>query len=121
MKKPVKRKTSSPRSTRREPRKEAVLFEYFDPAAKVVTLAGEFNQWNPTGKPMKRSPGGLWTVTMRLAPDTYQYKFVINGERWEEDPLNLTRIGNEHGSFNSSIQVGGPPSDSEGRRSATPC
>jgi hypothetical protein len=41
-----------------------------------------------------------------LAPGAYQYKFVVNGERWEEDPLNLQRVMNEHGTFNSIRNVG---------------
>lgn len=106
MKEPVRRKTSSPRSTRRAPVKETVLFEYFDPSAKIVTVVGDFNRWNPTARPLKRDAGGLWKVKVRLAPGTYQYKFVVNGERWEEDPLNLRRTMNEHGTFNSIRNVG---------------
>jgi 1,4-alpha-glucan branching enzyme len=89
--------------TRKEPppKKKTVSFEYFDPAATVVTLAGDFNGWDPKVRPLKRDAGGLWKATLRLAAGTYQYKFVVNGERWEEDPLNLERVPNEHGSFNS--------------------
>ena len=36
-----------------------------------------------------------------VGPGRYEYKFVINDERWEEDPLNLHRVRNEHGIFNS--------------------
>ncbi len=34
--------------------------------------------------------GRLWKASVRLDPGMYEYKFVINGERWEEDPLILT-------------------------------
>lgn len=111
MKEPT-RKTKSPArsSPRRAPRpkvtKAIVVFEYFDPSANIVTVTGDFNQWNPTARPMKRDAGGLWKVKVRLDPGSYQYKFVINGERWEEDPLNLHRTMNEHGSFNSVRNVG---------------
>jgi 5'-AMP-activated protein kinase regulatory beta subunit len=91
--------------------KETVSFEYFDPSAKVVALAGDFNQWKFVVRPLKRDAGGLWTVTMRLAPGSYQYKFVVNGERWEEDPLNLHRVMNEHGTYNSVRKVGAGPDD----------
>lgn len=108
MKEPVKKKSSSPRPTRapKGPKKESVLFEYFDPSAQVVAVVGDFNQWKPEGKPMKRDTGGLWTLKVSLAPGTYQYKFLVNGERWEEDPLNLQRVMNEHGTFNSICNVG---------------
>jgi 1,4-alpha-glucan branching enzyme len=106
---------SSPRAVRRAPAKEAVLFEYFDPSAKIVTVAGDFNQWNPTVRPMKRDAGGLWKVKVRLDPGSYQYKFVVNGERWEEDPLNLHRAINEHGTFNSIRNVGANSEGNLGR------
>jgi len=106
---------SSPRAARRAPAKEAILFEYFDPSAKVVALAADFNQWNPTARPMKRDAGGLWKVKVRLGPGSYHYKFVVNGERWEEDPLNLHRTMNEHGSFNSIRNVGANPEASPER------
>lgn len=50
---------------------------------------------------MKRDASSLWKVKVLLLPGSYQYKFVVNEERWEEDPLNLHRIMNEHGTFNS--------------------
>jgi len=100
-------KTSSPRRVAR-PRvvKELVAFEYFDPSANVVALVGDFNQWNSAARPLKRDSGGLWSVKIRLAPGSYQYKFVINGDRWEEDPLNQHRVMNEHGTHNSIRTVG---------------
>ena len=105
---------SSPRAVRRAPAKQAILFEYFDPSAKIVTVAGDFNQWSPTARPLKRDAGGLWKVKIRLGPGSYQYKFVVNGERWEEDPLNLHRTLNAHGSFNSIRNVGANPEESVG-------
>lgn len=111
MKQPTRKKASSPRPPRRSSTKESVTFEYFDPSAAVVTLVGDFNQWDLKARPLKRDAGGLWKVTVRLEPGTYQYKFVVNGKRWEEDPLNLHRILNEHGTFNSIRKVGPPPTD----------
>jgi len=105
MKQPARKKASSPRSSRRPSTKQSITFEYFDPSATVVTLVGDFNRWDPKARPLKRDAGGLWKVTMRLEPGTYPYKFVVNGERWEEDPLNLHRVYNEHGTFNSLRKV----------------
>jgi 1,4-alpha-glucan branching enzyme len=107
MKQPAGKKTSSSRAPRRPSTKPQVTFEYFDPSATIVTLVGDFNRWDQKARPLKRDAGGLWKVALRLAPGSYQYKFVINGERWEEDPLNLHRVPNEHGTFNSIRTV--PP------------
>ncbi|MBK5282040.1 MAG: isoamylase early set domain-containing protein [Nitrospiraceae bacterium] len=111
MKQPARKKASLPRSPRRPSTKHSVSFEYFDPSATVVTLVGDFNQWNQKARPLKRDAGGLWKVTVRLETGAYQYKFVVNGERWEEDPLNLHRVLNEHGTFNSIRKVGELPAE----------
>jgi len=106
------RKTKSPRSVARpKVTTKLVLFEYFDPSANVVALVGDFNHWNPAARPLKRDAGGLWRVKIRLAPGNYQYKFILNGERWEEDPLNHHRVMNEHGTYNSIRNVGAAPHD----------
>lgn len=76
-----------------------MLFSYFAPASRQVTLAGNFNNWGGTqggGRydasidPMEDPDGdGIWTVVMPLPPGRYQYKFVIDGGiRWEQDPSN---------------------------------
>jgi 1,4-alpha-glucan branching enzyme len=98
------------KAPRRLSSKKTVSFEYFDPAARIVTVAGDFNGWDPRAKPLKRDAGGLWTVSVRLEPGIYRYKFVVNGEQWEEDPLNLHRVLNEHGTYNSIRKVGAIPS-----------
>jgi 1,4-alpha-glucan branching enzyme len=116
MKQPTRKKSSAARVAKRQSTKQPVTFEYFDPSATIVTLVADFNQWDPNARPLKRDPGGLWKVTIRLEPGTYQYKFVVNGERWEEDPLNMHRTYNEHGSQNSIRKVGSP---SEGERGPT--
>ncbi len=51
MKESKVQKSFSLRSTGRAPAKKVVLFEYFDPSAKIVTIAGDFNQWKLAAKP----------------------------------------------------------------------
>jgi len=111
MNQPARKKVSPSRSPKRSSSKQSVTFEYFDPSATVVTLVGDFNKWDLKARPLKRDAGRLWKVTVRLEPGIYQYKFVVNGERWEEDPLNLHRVLNEHGTFNSIRRVGQPSAD----------
>jgi len=86
--------------------KDLVSFEYVDSSANLVALVGDGNEWNPEAQPLTRDSGGKWTVNIRLARGNYQYKFVVNGERWEEDPSNQHRVANEHGTHNSIRQVG---------------
>ncbi len=57
------------------------------PKDKVVYLAGQFNNWNPTAWPMTwDDEKGVWIYKFELKPGTYQYKFVIGGTTWKEDP-----------------------------------
>ena len=62
-------------------------FAYTDPAAKSVSIAGEFNQWSATANPMRKGQQGLWTATIPLKPGKYPYKFVVDGT-WKADPLS---------------------------------
>ena len=92
-----------------------ILFQYEAPAARMVNLAGNFNNWggtegggrfDPTIDPMTDEDGdGIWTIVKPLPPGRYQYKFVIdNGVRWELDPSN-PNTGQEGGFTNSLIIV----------------
>jgi 1,4-alpha-glucan branching enzyme len=91
-----------------------ILFRYEAPAARMVTLAGNFNTWggtegggryDPTIDPMADEDGdGIWTIVKPLAPGRYQYKFVIdNALRWELDPSNPNTA--EEGGFTNSLII----------------
>lgn len=85
-----------------------VSFAYSAPEAERVAVAGEFNQWHPDVAPMRKDLDGVWRVTLRLAPGTYEYKFVVNGESWVDDPVNPRRVPNAQGSMNSVVEVPRP-------------
>lgn len=76
------------------------------PGAQSVSVAGDFNGWNPGRTRMERSAGGVWTTTIRLKPGHYQYMFVINGTHWIADPLATEDAGDGFGSQNAVIDVG---------------
>lgn len=96
--------SSAPKKTTRGGTK-LVSFEHFAPAARVVALVGDFNQWDSSKHPMKLGPGGQWQVAVRLKSGTYQYKFVVDGDRWEDDAANPNKVVNEHGTSNSLCEV----------------
>ena len=49
--------------------------------------------------------GADWLVSINLAPGTYQYKFVVDGQRWTVDPENSRNADDGGGSINSVIVV----------------
>lgn len=54
--------------------------------AASVTLAGDFNDWDEQTLAMKRQKNGTYVVTLDLAPESeYQFRYLIDGERWEND------------------------------------
>lgn len=74
------------------------------PNAKTVALVGTFNNWDIQKMPMTRK-GGDWSVSIDLAPNIYQYKFVVDQERWTVDPENPHIEGDGNGNFNSVIDI----------------
>jgi len=69
-----------------------VRFEYADPTAKTVCLAGSFNHWRPEARQLQSSGAGNWWEDTVLAPGTYEYCFVVD-------------VGNPFGGRNSVLHV----------------
>ena len=85
--------------------KKEVTFTLHAERGKKVCVAGEFNKWAPAAKKMAyKARSGIYTATLKLAPGSYQYKFVIDGV-WCADPENVNAVANDQGTFNSVIEV----------------
>lgn len=81
-----------------------LVFLYHDDLAQTVSLAGEFNGWS--AKSLSRNDAGLWLTELDPPPaGSYQYKFVIDGQRWIEDPNNGLKVPDNYGGLNSLIVV----------------
>lgn len=52
---------------------------------KKVFLAGEFNDWDCHVTELKKQKNGDYATTMDLQPGEYAYRFVVDGEIWEND------------------------------------
>jgi len=75
------------------------------PEARSVSVAGDFNGWNPGETKLERSEGGMWTATIALKPGRYQYMFVVDGKQWIADPLATDDAGDGFGSQNAVLDV----------------
>ena len=84
----------------------AVSFEYFNPTASEVYLAGSFNDWQPQVMPLKKRQDGKWCTEMLLKPGQYEYRFVVDGQ-WQDDPMAAQYVANSFGSLNSVLKVAG--------------
>jgi len=70
---------------------------------KDVLVAGSFNGWSTSKNPMQLKDG-VWTVDLVLAPGSYQYKLVLDGN-WVLDPANSTKMSNNLGDYNSCFDI----------------
>lgn len=57
-----------------------VIFRYAAPAAHFVSLAGDFNEWNPISHPLGRREDGWWSIEVMLPHGHHQYRFLVDGE-----------------------------------------
>ncbi len=62
-----------------------VQFKYFSTTASHVYVAGDFNNWNPTKKPLKKNGKGEWSSRIMLPEGEVLYKYVVDG-LWINDP-----------------------------------
>lgn len=75
------------------------------PSAQSVSVAGDFNGWNPEKTKLERTDGGMWTVTLPLKPGRYEYMFVIDGKQWIADPLAAEEATDGFGAQNAVLDV----------------
>jgi len=84
--------------------KKPVNFFCVAPKAQQVTIAGDFNHWNPSSHPMQRQPGGGWTVQLELSHGHHQYLFFVDGQP-TLDPRAQGVARDRHGNKVSLISV----------------
>lgn len=77
-----------------------------DPSVAQVSVAGDFNGWDPQATPMQRQ-GEVWVTWLALPADVYEYMFVENGgARWVTDPLALQTRADGFGGENAVLDLG---------------
>lgn len=75
--------------------------------AQTVHLVGDFNDWNKSTTSMKRLKNGSFTATLYLRPDCeYEFRYLLDGITWENDPQADKYVSNVYGSENSVVAVG---------------
>ncbi|HKP87182.1 MAG TPA: glycogen-binding domain-containing protein, partial [Blastocatellia bacterium] len=73
------------------------------PNARIVALAGSFNDWNQS-RTLFAKEGDGWVCRINLAPGKYTYKFIVDGD-WIIDPANPISEDDGHGNNNSILVV----------------
>jgi 1,4-alpha-glucan branching enzyme len=72
------------------------------PDADTVEVLGDFNQWQP--ETLQKFKNGKHKITKDLEPgNDYQFRYRVDGERWENDPDADRYQPNEYGEENSVV------------------
>jgi anti-sigma factor RsiW len=69
-----------------------------------VHVAGSFNGWDSQSTPL-RQQNGVWSTILVLAPGSYEYMFVEDGDRWVTDPLAVRTRDDGFGGANAVLDV----------------
>lgn len=78
-----------------------------DVEATTVALCGEFNDWAENDIYLSRDIDGTWQTTIALDPGrSYRYRFLLDGERWENASEADEYVPNPFGTVDSVVIVG---------------
>jgi 1,4-alpha-glucan branching enzyme len=73
--------------------------------ADRVCVVGEFNDWSLTANPMERD-GDEFVARIALSPGrVYRFRYLLDGERWENDWSADAYVPNEFGGDDSVIDL----------------
>lgn len=73
---------------------------------KEVALVGDFNNWDTTSTLLIKKDGEFITE-VRLKPESeYKFKYLIDGEKWENDYKADAYVPNVFGTEDSVVIVG---------------
>jgi 1,4-alpha-glucan branching enzyme len=74
-------------------------------ATAGAAVAGEFNDWDRLAGQMTNGGGG-WAVTVRVpAGRRYRFRYLVDGERWENDWEADDYVPNEFGGDDSVLDL----------------
>ena len=77
-----------------------------DVHAGIVALCGEFNDWSAEDARLERGSDGSWRATVALEPGrSYRYRYLLDGQRWENDRQADRYVPNALGSTDSVVVV----------------
>ena len=75
--------------------------------AGTVALCGEFNNWSAQDIRLERGADRSWQATAALEPGrSYRYRYLLDGERWENAWQADRYVPNPYGSTDSVVIVG---------------
>jgi len=83
---------------------DGLYFTFRGPPGESITVAGDFNGWDPFMYELKEITAGNYSLTIPMPPGTYKYVFFYRGQRYA-DPHNPRRVYTVDGKAASEIVV----------------
>ncbi|MCU0820980.1 MAG: glycogen-binding domain-containing protein [Spirochaetes bacterium] len=81
-----------------------VEFRLYNPRARLISLVGDFNNWNPESDLLEKDRNGIWRLRKRLSGGSYRYKYIVDG-RWVYDLFNDETASDGTGGICSLIKI----------------
>ena len=89
----AEKKVPAKKTAAKAAKKVTVLFEANCPLATTVSVAGSFNNWAVDKDMLKKDKKtGLWTGKITLDSGDYEYKFVCDGQYWDEGDNKVKHV-----------------------------
>lgn len=94
----------------RRPAEEQVVtvrLMFAAPGAGSVSVVGDWNGWDPERDRLRDPDGdGVWEIRLRLRRgQEARYQFLVDGERWLDDPRAPLRVEDGFGGTSSVLQI----------------
>lgn len=75
-------------------------------AAASASVCGEFNGWSPAAHPLTRTDSGWLHASVELpAGRRWRFRYLLDGQRWENDWVADDYVPNEHGGDDSVVDL----------------
>ena len=87
------------------PVSSGIRFQLLYPEADTISIAGNFNNWDPSIHFLSEDQAGHWSIMLPLSKGRYQYQFVINQKIRIPDPGAEMMIDDGFGQKNSLFIV----------------
>lgn len=94
--------------------RKGILFSYKEPNARLVTVAGTFNNWEKDQFILRKNKNGVWSGYIQIPKGEYYYKYCIDNI-WSSDPCNPLKEDDGQGDYKSKLII---EQDIEDRASA---
>jgi len=70
-----------------------------------VVVVGDFNDWSPDRHPMRGAPDGWSCIVTLPVGRRYRFRYLLDGERWENEWEADDYVDNDHGGQDSVIDL----------------